>query len=361
MTKKKQPYWIALGLFLFLAYVFMAAQPVPLELLVKARWISSLESRGDEAAEAIPPAGSGQYLIPFRLGQRFGYVDSAGRFTVNRIQEAYISLSPGAWTEYQALPETLEIKNPRNETIKTIASPSGYPVFLDGLCYLAGGDQSSLTALDENGDSTWTYFFEAPLTSIDAASGLILAGLLDGTIELISGKGETLYTFDPGGSRIPCIFNCAIAEDGSKIALISGLDEQRFLFLERSGDTYRVAYHENLGEGYRRPVQLRFIDSGRRVAFERPGGLGIFDTVKRESVTLALGGDIYAIDNEGGGDFFFVITGDENKKNLVAVQYPDRIFIEAPFKSNAAFFARRGDQLYIGGGQSLIAFDLRSN
>ncbi|MDR1212213.1 MAG: WD40 repeat domain-containing protein [Spirochaetaceae bacterium] len=358
MTKKKRLYWIALGIFLFLAYVFMAARPVPSELLIEARWISSLERHTDETDTS---GGSRQSLIPFRLGRRFGYVDSEGRFTVNRIQENYVALSPDAWTEHAALPGSFDIKNPLNETTGTVEAPSGYPVFLNGRLYLAGGDQSSLTALDKDGNAAWTYFFQAPLTGIDAAAGLILAGSLDGTIELISGEGDMVYSFEPGGSRIPCIYNCAISQDGAKIALISGLDEQRFLFLERSGETYQVAYHENLGEGFRRPVQLRFIDSDRRVAFEKAGGLGIFDTEKYESFTLPLTGTVYAIDNEGGGDFLFVITGEEDKKNLVAIRYPDRVFIEAPFRSGAAFLARRGDQLYIGGGQSIIAFALRSN
>ncbi|MDR0389399.1 MAG: WD40 repeat domain-containing protein [Spirochaetaceae bacterium] len=361
MTKKKRLYGITLGIFLFLGYVFLAAQPVPVELLIEARWISSLDKGAAEPGivDKIPSAGSGR-LIPFRLGQHFGYVDSAGRFTVNRIQENYISLSPGAWTEYPQLPEVLDIRNPRDETMQTVPSPSGYPVFLDGDLYLMGGDQVSLKALDGEGNDTWTYFFGAPLTGIDAAAGAILAGLLDGTIELISSEGVLLYTFEPGGSRIPCIYGCAISEDASKIALISGLDEQRFLFLEKSGDTYRVAYHESLGEGFRRPVQLYFIDSGRRAVFERPGGLGIFDTVQRKSVTLPLRGNVYAIDNQGGGDFLFVITEEGNTKNLVAIRYPERVFLKAAFKSDAAFLARHENELYIGGGQSLMAFEITS-
>jgi hypothetical protein len=364
MTKKKQFYWIILGVFLFLAYVLLAAQPVPHEMIIQARWISSLETGATGPAltgQNPRPLGSAGYLLPFRLGQRFGYMDHEGNFPVNKLQEAYVSISPNAWAEYSRLPESFEVKNPQNETVAAVLSPEGYPVFLDGLLCLVGRDQSSLKALDEEGKVKWTHFFPAPLTGLDAAAGLIIAGSLDGAVELIDQNGQLVYTFEPGGSRIPCIYGCAISSDGSKLALISGLDEQRFVFLERSGETYRVAYHEALGEGFRRPVQLAFVDNDRRVSFERQGGLGIFNTENRESLTIPLTGRIYALDREGDGDFLFVITTEESKKNLVAIRYPDRVFIQAPFKSESAFLGRRQNELYIGGGNSLMAFELRSN
>jgi hypothetical protein len=243
----------------------------------------------------------------------------------------------------------------------TIEAPLGYPVFLDGRICLIGSGQNSISALDENGNPLWTYFSRSPLTGIDAAGKLILASSLDGTMEIIGEDGSLVYSFEPGGSRIPCIYGSAISPDGAKIALVSGLDEQRFLFLERSGDSYRVAYHENLGQGFRRPVQLAFIDSGNRVAFEREGGLGIFDTGKRTSVTIPLSGKIHAIDDEGEENFLFVITGDGSEKKLVALRYPDRIFLEAPFKSESPFLARRKNELFIGSGDRIMALALRKH
>ena len=50
MAKKKQLYWILLGTVLFFTYVFLAARPVPGELLLEARWISSLSTGTAEAA-----------------------------------------------------------------------------------------------------------------------------------------------------------------------------------------------------------------------------------------------------------------------------------------------------------------------
>jgi hypothetical protein len=241
------------------------------------------------------------------------------------------------------------------------SSDLGYPVFLNGRCFLVGSDQSSLQALDEEGTVLWTYFFPAPLTGINAAGGLIIAGSLDGTMELLDMAGRAAYSFEPGGSRLECIYACALSSDGSKLALIAGLDEQRFLFLERSGDSYRVAYHESLGEGFRRPVHLNFIDGDRRVSFERQGGLGIFNTASRESITVALKGRILAVDPQGGGGLLFVITDPgEGKKILAAIRYPSQVFIEAPFKSESGFLGRRGSELYVGGGSGLLSFAIQT-
>jgi hypothetical protein len=57
VKKKKQIYWIILGVFLMLAYILLAAQPVPVELLIQARWISSLETGISEPGIQNSPPG----------------------------------------------------------------------------------------------------------------------------------------------------------------------------------------------------------------------------------------------------------------------------------------------------------------
>ncbi|MDR2080120.1 MAG: WD40 repeat domain-containing protein, partial [Treponema sp.] len=86
MTKKKRFFWI-LSVFLFLAYVFLAARPVLNEITIETRWIGSLEtgiSGPGAGGGELRPSGPARYLLPFRLGRRFGYMDNEGRFPVNR-------------------------------------------------------------------------------------------------------------------------------------------------------------------------------------------------------------------------------------------------------------------------------------
>jgi hypothetical protein len=195
---------------------------------------------------------------------------------------------------------------------------------------------------------------------MDAAAGLIVTGSLDGTVELLDGNGRlAVPPNEPGGSRLSVILGCRISRDGSKLAIVSGIDPQRFLLLERFGDSYKVIYHEFLAEGFRREVFLAFVDNDRRVVFERNGGLGIYTIQTRNSVYLPLDGDVYALDGSGENGLLFVITaGGGQRKNLVMIRLPGTKIIAAPFTSESAFLGRQGSRLFIGGGTTMASFDL---
>jgi hypothetical protein len=264
------------------------------------------------------------------------------------------------WAEYENQPETIEIRDPQNRILLTIEKGGGYPLFLNGGIYLISRDQTALSQVDEKGNIRWTHDFASPLTAIDAAQGMVLTGALDGTVELLNGEGGLVFPpFEPGGSRYSVILGCRISRDGTKLAVVSGVDPQRFLLLERSGDAYNPIYHEFFPGGFRREVHIAFIDHDRRVVFEREGGLGIYTISTRNSLYLPLDGEIYALDGSGEGGLLFLITSEDlRQKNLVAIRLPGTRILNAPFTSESAFLSRQGLRLYIGGGSTLAAFDL---
>ena len=375
MAKKKKKWWWILGVLAFIIYIFIAARPMPEETVLKPRWITSLESNfpvslavSQAASQAVSQAASqgdfpgseGGALLSFRLGDRYGYVGDDGNFTINQIAKGYVSLSETNWAEYEALPASIRVMNPLDEPVLDIEKPKGYPLFLDNRIFIVGNEQNSLTELGPGGEELWTHDFPAPITCVDAAGGCVLAGTLDGTIELLNSEGNAVFTpFEPGGSRLSVVLGCAISKDASRLAIISGVDDQRFLLLEQAGDTYKVIYHEFLTSGFRRPVHISFVDSDGKVAFEREGGLGIYDIGSRISINLPLEGKIAVLDNSGGNRFLFVVTSQSSsQKRFIAIQYPGTIVIEAPFKSDTAFFARRDGKLFLGGDLTMASFVL---
>jgi hypothetical protein len=370
MAKGKKKYWLILGLPLFVFYIFAAARPILQETVVSPRWLSSLES--DFPVSLVPetaksagtdPETAGDGGISFRLGDRFGYVNREGHFSINRRREGYLEMSDNFWTQYDAIPETVEIRGPLDETVLTIEGPEGYPFFLDNQIFLMGKERNSLSALDDAGERLWTYDFAAPLTCIDAAAGRILTGTIDGTVEVLDSSGKRLYIFPPGGSRIAVILGCAISRDGRLLGIVSGIDDQRFLVLEQFGSAekveYKVVYHEFLEEGFRRSLFVSFINNDNRIVFERQGGLGVYETGTRRSHTLFLDGDIAAMDGSGNDDLLFIISSlGPRQKRLVMVRLPDRIIARAPFRSGTAFLDREGTRIYVGGGTTLASFEL---
>jgi hypothetical protein len=362
VAKGKKKYWFILGFLLFIMYVFAAGQPVPKETILIPRWLGSLET--NYSVHLTPPAGgmpdSGQeQLIPFQLGNRFGYVDSRGQFRINQPKKGYVSQSELRWAEYDPIAEKIEIRSPGNETLGVIEDGQGYPLFLDGRTYLLGGQQNSLSLFDDEGKKLWTYDFPAPLTSIDAAAGLILTGSLDGTIELLNTEGRRVFFFVPGGSRLSVILGCRISRDGNMLALVSGIDDQRFLLLEKSGESYLIVYHEFLEDGFRQAVHMAFVDNDSRIVFEQEGGLGIYEIRTRRSVRLPLSGNVIALDETGSDGLLFAVTSlGGPRKNLALIRLPGTLILQAPFKSETAFLGRRGSRLYVGGDMTFASFEL---
>ena len=202
-----------------------------------------------------------------------------------------------------------------------------------------------------------------------------MTGSIDGVIEMLDAAGRQVFSFEPGGSRYALILSCAFSADASRFAVISGVEEQRFLLFERLGSAretsafglvegsnveYRVVYHEFLGNGFRRPMHISFIDGDSKVIFEREGGICIYEINSRKSYYIILEGEIAAIDHSGSGGQFFVIVNSPSsgQKKLVGLNLPQKIFVQAPFKSDGVFLGRSGSLLFIGGGETLACFDL---
>jgi hypothetical protein len=372
LAKQGRKYWFIGTLVLFVVYMFVAARPIPRETIMVPRWLSSLESgysmpfAGAESAGESAPDGESPSPVPFKLGDRFGYVDARGSLPVNLIKSRNLFLSAPYWAEYDDIPEQIPILDNTGNPLFNIdetGAAQGYPVYLDGRLFLIGKEMNTLIALGEGGKPLWSYDFAAPLTCIDGASGFILTGSLDGAVEILNREGKQFFYFPPGGSRVPVILGCAISRDGSRLGIISGIDDQRFLLLERYGDPgrgeFRVVHHEFLDDGFRRPVYISFIDDDNRIIFERQGGIGIYDLRNRGGRTIPLEGTVLAMDTEGsGGIVFTIITQPGRQKELVGIKLPGTIILRAPFRSDHAFLHRSGRRLYLGGGSALAAFEL---
>jgi hypothetical protein len=362
--KENRKIWFIAGFVLFAAYFFIAARPIPVETVLIPCWLNSIESGtptylgAGNASDGVPSP----QRIPFNLGSRFGYISRNGLLSINQIKKANVSLSAERWAEYEAEPSRVAIYDSDGEPVTVIENPRGYPFFLDGRTFLIGGEQTVISAIDEAGNASWTYEFPSPLTCVDSAAGLVLVGSLDGVVGLLDNRGRQVFSFEPGGSRYSVILGCAISRDGSRMALISGIDSQRFLILEHFGPSasdYKVVYHEFLDDGFRRPVHVTFVEDDRWVVFERGGGLGFYDIHSRKSGKVELNGKLCAIDNSGGqGMVFAVISHSGNDKELIGIRLPGRVNIESSFRSDEVFLGRMDSRLIVGGGQIMAAFDL---
>jgi len=374
LAQKKRKIFIIIIIVVFIIYFFIAARPVPRETVLSVRWINTMSGGSDPYVSGRP-----EPVIPFKLGDRFGYVNTEGRYILNQIKNNDIYLSPDKWTEYSAEPSTIVINNIADNTEITIENARGYPILLDNRVFILGSDQNSLSEIDVYGNTKWIYEFGAPITSIDAADGLVITGSLDGMIEVFNSTGERIFQFAPSGSRFSVILGVTISRNSAHIGVICGIDPQRFILFERFGDSggdYRVVHHEFLETGFRHPVRILFIDNDRRIVFEREGGISCYNVKSKRGMYIPLDGEIAAMDECGDNGLFFLITSHAfQKKKLIGIRFPpdrlfglsktaaqDAIFIKASFNSENVFLGRTpafgSNMLVIGGGNELSSFIL---
>jgi hypothetical protein len=370
MAQKKKTIRFFVIFLLSVIYFLVAARPVPREIILSFAWLSSLES---ESPVLLKTSNTSGQILPYALGSHFGYIDSSGKFVINKIKKSDIYLDEKIWTETGNTPFGIEIKNILQETVINIENAKGYPILLDDRVFVLGSNQNELSEIGPDGNILWTYEYGAPITCIDVAAGLVLTGSLDGISEILDSAGNRIYYFEPGGSRYAVIFGCAISRNGSRVGIISGIDKQRFILLERFANTneYRVVYHEFLETGFRRPVHISFIDEDRRIVFEREGGLGCYSSGSRRTIFIPLDGEIAVIDKSGDqGLLFLIISRSMQRKELIGIRIPqdnmfsgsgdmrNTIFIKAPFRSDDVFLGRTSSMFVAGGGKVLISFDL---
>lgn len=360
MAEEKKRYRIILILAIFVVYALVAAEPVTQETVLTAQWIKSLESSYAEQGIGLKNlAAAAEELIPFELGSHFGYAAADGRMTINQEKKAYVSFSSEMWAEYVDEDSVIAIKNPYGDPVLTLENRYGYPFFLDSRIFVMGSEQNSVSELSRDGELLWSYDFASMITCADAAAGFFLCGTIDGSIALIDSDGALIYSSETSGSRVSAIYGCAMAKDGLSFSCISGLDKQRFIFFEQFGSSWRITHHEFLEDGFKRPVNIQYVDNGSRVVYERENALGLYDLKKRKCHVIPLDGVVRAITGAGNHDLLFLLVApNPENKLLVVIKYPETIMIQAPFASDVAFLQERGNRLFLGGGLTMAAFDV---
>ncbi len=356
MAGKKHKNWIALGALVFIGYVFMASTPIGKETVLLPAWLSAVESAKTRSA---PATGTGSSTMPFKLGSRFGYFSEDGGFSLVESVESRLSLNERSWAIYNAAPDSIEIMN-ADGSLRFVTNERGYPLFIDDKTWILGPEQNSLALLSDSGQVLWRRQYPSPITCADSAVGLTLVGLLDGSIDLIAADGSRVFFFEPGGSRLPIITSAHLSSDGRRIALISGVDPQRFLLLERGGDAYKVIHHEYLGNGFRRPVISAFVGNNAFFTFENGLGLGIHEIATKKTIFLPLNGRVLVLQDTPTQERFFLTINTGNIRELLGVQLPATIFMRAPFLSAEPFLAIEGQRLYMGSPSALAALDISS-
>jgi hypothetical protein len=347
-----------------IAYFLICAFPLQKELVLVPAWSRSVSEAPVQAGGTRPGAAKaeGGAPIPFRLGERYGYFTPDGSILFAAPVGYGVATAPDAFAAYDQVSEGFSIKSPEGKELARVAA-SGYPFFAAGRRFVIGPDQASVSELAANGSIAWTYQFPAAVSAFDACPSLAVFGLMDGGLVGLDRSGAAKLEFAPGGSRIACAYGVAVSPDGKLVAAITGADKQRFVVLEKRSAAYRVTYHRYLASDYRRPVYIAFTPDGRRLAYESPSGIGVYEVRSRSESVVSVPADSRLGQTSRGGEFMVFLSGTGAQRRLVCTALPDRRIADLRVKASQAFVVAgdeaAGNALFLGLDDRIVRMDLK--
>ncbi len=273
--------------------LYFAIFPYPLgkELVARPAWAVDLTSTSSNTAAGGPQTAAGAGTAPFRLGELFGYVTSDGKLVHLERSLFQTALSSAGYINYTRVGTDWIMRDPLGERLLAF-SGTGYPLLSpDGRrVLLVSPDLTGLTEVDANGDTVWSRDFPAIMTCASLQGDYLLVGLLNGSLQLLGRRGTPLYQGHSPASRIPAIYGCTVAHDGSFVALVSGIEPQVLTVLEKSGSSYSGAVHEALATDFRREVRMGFSPDSRYLWYEDGRGVGLLEPGSGRFASLGLAG-----------------------------------------------------------------------
>jgi len=341
-----------IGLILITVYYFLFPRGSGKELIVSPDSLTILEATGSTVSSSSTTASV------IRNGNNAGYLDSDHEllnfFKAERmaVDQHWIAVSGD---------NGLSLMEPDGRLISRIPD-TGYPVTRNGQLFLYRNDSGTLSKINpQNGRRLWTKEFISPITVLDGIPGKTLVGLLDGRMELIDDTGKALLDYSPGGSRVEAVYGGALSGDGSKIALISGLDPQRFVLLEERKNGYRPVAHHDTGTDFRRLVSIDFIRNDRQVLYENNGYVNVVNLNDYGIHPLNLSGRLVNVIDNPVRDTLLLFGKDEGNDTMKILTRHDITLFESSLPSDTAEIVRDRDYALIVSGNSIavLGFSIR--
>lgn len=332
-----------------LAYFFVFAEPLSSELSAVPQW---------KVAIGVGDAGTGSAragLLAFAAGDRYGYFSPDGY--VAFIAEAQNG-APVADTSYVA-PATgktvATLRNPRGEEISkfTVA----LPFYAAGHLFSAEGDGTALTAYDEYGSKAWSYSFPCQLGAFSAGDKLVVGGTVDGWLEGVDAQGQNVFSFAPGGSRLPVVLGVGVSRSGNWVAAVTGIDRQRLVVLGRGEQDYRVASHRYLESDFREPVRVIVMEDDRHVLYRRDDGIGVWAVDGSIDAVLPVRADTFDVALDDSRGIAYLVARRGRKSEIVAFRLPATLLGRIALPDSSEFVRFSGSSAYIGGRTWLARFD----
>lgn len=333
-----------------LVYLILFPRTLPAEFtLVPNQALPLAESRTDK----LSPGG--QFFI---LGGWEGYWNEQGE--LGRVQplRAHATASGDRIAWYDA-PRNQVVVEGLKGTLFTVPGEQ-YPLWIRGRLFTLDENRMGIKALNAQGRALWTKQFSSLITAVDSTDRLTVVGTLDGRVQMFGPQGEPAGGFQPGGSRLPVVYNVSIAPQDGAVLVLAGVDPKRFLVLERGGNDFRPVFHKPLKENRPWPTPLGFLNTGALAYYETDHGIAFLDprSPEREQI-VSTGGSPLVLESLPGGRLVAFVERSGDRSTLRIASTEGASVLNLPFSSQDLLLKRQGSFVFLGLDQTLLRLEVR--
>lgn len=369
MRRKKSASGFFIAVVVIIPYFILFPHPVGRELVARPAWTLSLP-----AAESLPPGGRSpdspaeagrldatQRVAAFQLGDIFGYVGPSGRLVHVEKTLFRVALSEAGFVNYTRIGSDWVLRDPAGERLFSFAG-RGYPMAsADGArVFVVKTDLTGLQEVDRSGEVLWNRDFPSMLTSISIEGNHLIAGLMDGSLELLDRTGAVVFTHAASGSRIPVILAAAASPDGSRLACVCGIDPQVLTVLGKKGASFAETSRTLLSAEFRKEVRLLFSPDSRYLVLEGDGAAGLADPGSRELSWTPLGGSLAGVSFLGRARAAALLARGESSWRLSIAAPLSSVLCAVSFRATAAFLGSVDGQILLGIDGRLLRVDMEA-
>jgi len=340
-------------LFAFLGvclYLVLFSRPLGKEAVVRPVW-----SRDVPAPGASAEGTTGADAICFHAGDVCGSVDPNGRFLAVDAVLYGVAVSSAGYVNYSRDANHWVLQDVRGNPRWSYAG-IGYPLFSTdgGSLFSVKTDLTGLRELDKNGEIAWERDFPSFITCLATGGDAVAVGLLDGSLEVLSGRGERTARFTTEGSRIRVVYGCALAPDAGRAAYIAGADPQTLVVAERRGAGYSVSYRMVLPMDLRREIAMEFSRSGRDLIWEEPGALVVLEQSGR-AIRIPFHGAVKVLISQKAA--VAALSGSQEGGEVLVFRPPSTVLAREAVPAGATLFGNDG-RLLLGIDGRLLCLEI---
>lgn len=335
---KRAAFALAAGSFCLL-YTIFAIKPLETEYQFNPEW------KIDVANPSTTKLSDDEEILPFKLGQSMGYFTTDGKVAAFVSFPYKASITEGAYVSYTANNSNATVYSPDGKELYRLKI-EGFPHLTENKTFVFQPGGTSFVMCDEKGNAKWNYAGISPVSAFNTSENAVAAGFADGTICEFDLEGNLLNKFAPTGSNYPGIHGIDVSDDGKYLAVISGMDKQRFLLCYVDGHNSKIVHHSYMDSSDPLQKIVKFSKDNSTILYNHGPHISILDVASRKQADIDIKGHAIRIIEDKNN--FFVLSKMKNTYSVYIIEKFATLTGSFSFEAQNAFIEAKDGKLYVG-------------